>query len=136
MDRTYLVPSFDPFRYIEKDGVPKGTYLDTLPEELLIEISILIKEDPILYKLSEYTKKAYLKYLDSVFKGFINTFNYNNISFGPFTQDDKIYLTNDSGFPDIVSIDKLYDYIIEHQRYKSIYEYISEYSRKLFLCKN
>jgi len=53
------------------------TYFDTLPEELLIEISILIKSDPILYKLSEYTKKAYIKYLNLIKNGYINTFDVN-----------------------------------------------------------
>jgi len=35
---SYSVPFFDPSRCIEKDGVSKGTYLDSLPTELVEKI--------------------------------------------------------------------------------------------------
>ena len=83
------------------------THFDLLPEELLIEICMYIKSDPILYKLSDCTKKAYVKYLNSVSKGYINNFSY---SIGSFVYSDtsKEKLVDNCELPDVVQVDKTY----------------------------
>jgi len=84
------------------------TYFDNLPEELLIEICMYIKSDPILYELSEHTKKAYLKYLNSVSKGYINNFSYDIEQLCGYLDTYKEKLTNKCDLPDVVLIDKMY----------------------------
>jgi len=90
------------------------TYLDTLPEELLIEICMHIKSDHVLYKLSEYTKKAFVKYLNLIKNGYINTFSICGEIFYDKTnkiiQDNKIKLVFITGLRDITTINKLYYY--------------------------
>ena len=92
----------------------KGTYFDTLPEELLIEICMYIKADHILYKLSEYTKKAYVKYLKLIKNGHINTFSICGEIFYDKTykimQNVKIKLNFIIRLEDITTINKLYYY--------------------------
>ena len=117
----------DPQTHLIPFNALKGTYFDTLPEELLIEICILIKEDSILYELSEWTRSAYLKYLDSLFKGYINNFMiYKKV---PSTaieiiRANKDELVSKSGFSDIKHINKLYYYFKHFNNNQYVYEII------------
>ena len=85
-----------------------ANYLDLLPEELLIEISILIKDDSILYRLSEHTRNAYIKYLNFIKSGYINNFNYKSINAYLILHRYKDILVNKTGSNDIISIGNLY----------------------------
>ena len=98
----------DPQTHLIPFNALKGTYFDTLPEELLIEICMYIKTDSILYDLSDYTKKAYLKYLDWLKMGYINNFKVLPNKFYEIILNNKERLITYSGFLDIVQVDKIF----------------------------
>lgn len=50
-------------------------YFDILPQELLVEICACLDVYPIFLYISDCTRLAYTKYLESIYKGWINPFN-------------------------------------------------------------